>query len=67
MARGHRLHLKPTRDACGKVRHYSLATAEMARRAMEARNQAQGGTVAGLEVRVYWCQRCRALHVGRGS
>ena len=67
MMGGHRLRLRPTRDACGKRRYYELAAAEVARRHVEAKSRARGGTSAGLEVKVYYCSRCRALHVGRGS
>ncbi len=62
-----KLNLQPIGAVCGKRRFYVWSEADALRRRLEAQNRSGGGTSAGLEVLVYYCERCNALHVGRGS
>jgi hypothetical protein len=53
----------PLPKGCGKKCHYSRAIADEHRAALERWDQANGSTKAGT-LKTYWCEQCRAYHVG---
>jgi hypothetical protein len=59
----YRLNLPPVTSVCGKVRHYSLVAADAHRAALQRWDYATGVNRLG-ELVTYWCEQCKAFHVG---
>jgi hypothetical protein len=60
-----KLNLAPRGTPCGKSRYYTPVEAEGHRSALESWEQVHGRKAPNLgPLRVYWCTRCEAYHVG---
>jgi hypothetical protein len=58
------LNLPLRGNPCGKHRFYDRSSAEMARCDLVDRNTRERTTSARAYLRIYWCDRCQAHHLG---